>query len=88
MLFLDLSSIQMPNINVKKLDKLISDMFSKNQTPERILIGYKAYGELMKDRKFFEEVVGSAMVPSKRKYKNIKIRVTQDDNELGLKCLI
>jgi hypothetical protein len=77
----------MPNINVKKLDKLIDDMVSKNQTPEKILIGYKAYGELMKDRKFFEEVVGSAMEPSKRKYKKIKIRVTQDDHQLDVKCL-
>ena len=77
----------MPNINVKKLDKLIDDMVSKNQTPEKILIGYKAYGELMKDRKFFEEVAGSAMEPSKRKYKKIKIRVTQDDHQLDVKCL-
>lgn len=77
----------MPNINVKKLDKLIGDMVSKNQTPEKILIGYKAYGELMKDRKFFEEVVGSAMEPSKRKYKKIKIRVTQDDYQLEVKGL-
>ena len=36
----------------------------------------------MKDRIFFEEVVGSAMEPSNRKYKNIKIRITQDDNQL------
>ncbi|MGX5699559.1 hypothetical protein ACWKWF_08145 [Acinetobacter kookii] len=77
----------MPNINVKKLDKLIGDVVSKNQTPEKILIGYKAYGELMKDRKFFEEVVGSAMEPNKRKYKKIKIRITQDDHQLEVKCL-
>ncbi|NNH86232.1 hypothetical protein [Acinetobacter terrae] len=77
----------MPNINVKKLDKLIGDMVSKNQKPEKILIGYRAYSELMKDRKFFEEVVGSAMEPSKRKYKKIKIRITQDDHQLEVKCL-
>jgi len=76
----------MPNINVKKLDKLIDDMVSKNQKLEKILIGYRAYGELMKDRKFFEEVVGSAMEPSKRKYKKIKIRITQDDYQLEVKC--
>jgi hypothetical protein len=77
----------MPNINVKKLDKLIGDMVSKNQEPEKILIGYRAYSELMKDRKFFDEVVGSAMEPSKRKYKKIKIRITQDDYQLEVKCL-
>jgi hypothetical protein len=77
----------MPNINVKKLDKLISNIVSKNQKPEKIFIGYKAYGELMKDRKFFEEVAGSAMEPGKRKYKNIKIKVTQEDNQLEVNCL-
>ena len=77
----------MSSINVKKLDNLISDLVSKNQTPEKILIGYRAYGELMKDRKFFEEVVGSAMEPSKRKYKKIKIRITHDDHQLEVKCL-
>ena len=66
----------------KKLDKLMDDVVSKKSNNWKILIGYKARGELMKDRIFFEEVVGSAMEPSKRKYKNIKIRVTQDDNLL------
>ena len=77
----------MPNIHIKKLDKLISDIVSKNKMPEKILIGYKAYGELMSDRKFFEEVAGSAMEPSKRKYKKIKIKVTQDDYQLEVKGL-
>ena len=60
----------------------MDDVVSKKSNNWKILIGYKARGELMKDRIFFEEVVGSAMEPSKRKYKNIKIRVTQDDNLL------
>ena len=77
----------MPNISVKKLDKLIGDAVSKNETPEKILIGYKAYGDLMGDRKFFEVVAGSAMDPSKRKYKNIKIKITQDDYQLDVVCL-
>ena len=46
----------------------------------------KAYADLMSDRKFFEEVAGSAMEPSKRKYKKIKIKVTQDDYQLEVKC--
>ena len=76
----------MPNIHIKKLDKLISDIVSKNKIPEKILIGYKAYAELMSDRKFFEEVAGSAMEPSKRKDQKIKIKVTQDDYQLEVKC--
>ena len=49
-------------------------------------LGYKAYGELMNDRSFFEEVAGSAMDPNKRKYKNIKIKVTQDEYQFEVKC--
>ena len=81
-----LSLIELPNINIKKLDRLVSDALAKNQTPEKILLGYKTYGELMKDRKFFEDVAGSAMDPNKRTYKKIKIRVTQDDYQFEIKC--
>jgi len=49
------------------------------------LLGYKAYGELMNDRNFFEEVAGSAIDPNKRKYKNIKIKVTQDEYQFEVK---
>lgn len=56
----------MPNIHLKKLDKLMDDVVSKKSNNWKILIGYEAHGELMKDRTFFEEVVGSAMEPSKR----------------------
>lgn len=62
-------------------------MVSKKSNNWKILIGYKVHGELMKDRTFFEEVIDSAMEPSKRKYKNIKIRVTQDDNQLEVNWL-
>ena len=68
------------------LGKKLEEFDEKNKIPEKILIGYKAYGELMNDRKFFEEVAGSAMEPSKRKYKKIKIKVTQDDYQLEVKC--
>ena len=77
----------MPNIHLKKLDKLMDDVVSKKSNNWKILIGYEAHGELMKDRTFFEKVVGSAMEPSKREYKNIKIRVTQDDNQLEVNWL-
>lgn len=74
----------MPIVNVKKLDNILSKLFESKRIPKIILIGYKSYSDLMNDRKFFEDVVGSSMKPSKRTYKNIKIKVTQDDNQLGL----
>jgi len=76
----------MPIVNVKKLDNILSKLIETKRIPKIILIGYKSYSELMKDRKFFEDVVGSSMKPSKRTYKNIKIKVTQDDNQLEVRC--
>lgn len=75
----------MSDLNKDKLDKLLKDVVLKKKKPQGILIGYKAYSRLMNDRKFFEEVAGSAIDPSKRKYKNIKIKITQDDYQLEVK---
>ena len=75
----------MPLINVKNLDNSLKETQSQGKKPEKILIGYKAYEELMNDRKFSDEVTGSAMDPNKRKYKNIKIKVTQDSYQLEIK---
>ncbi len=76
----------MPIVNVKKLDNILSKLFESKRIPKIILIGYKSYSDLMNDRKFFEDVVGSSIKPSKRTYKNIKIKVTQDDNQLEVRC--
>ncbi len=76
----------MPTVDVNKLNTIFSDVITRNKKPEKILIGYKVYAELMNDRSFFEEVVGSAMDPNKRTYKKIKIKITQDDSQLEVKC--
>ncbi|WP_180176728.1 MULTISPECIES: hypothetical protein [unclassified Acinetobacter] len=73
-------------LTVKKLDDTLSELAVSGKKPEKILLGYKAYADLMNDRKFFEEVAGSAMDPNKRKYKNIKIKVTQDEYQFEVKC--
>ena len=73
-------------LTVKKLEDTLSELAVNGKKPEKILLGYKAYGKLMNDRGFFEEVAGSAMDPNKRKYKNIKIKVTQDEHQLEVKC--
>ena len=73
-------------LTIKKLDDTLSELAVSGKKPEKILLGYKAYADLMNDRKFFEEVAGSAMDPNKRKYKNIKIKVTQDEYQFEVKC--
>lgn len=72
-------------LTVKKLEDTLSKLVAEGKKPEKILLGYKAYAELMDDRKFFEIVAGSAMDPNKRKYKNIKIKVTQDEYQFEVK---
>lgn len=62
------------NESIKEVEKL--------KKPEKLLIGYRMYYELMQERKFFEEVVGSSMNPNKRKYKQIKIKITQEEYQL------
>ncbi|MCH7313308.1 hypothetical protein [Acinetobacter sp. ANC 3882] len=52
--------------------------------PQKILIGYKAYYDLMGNPDFAIEVTDSALNPNKRKYKKIKIKVTKDDYQLEL----
>jgi len=73
-------------LTVNKLNDILTELAVKHKKPEKILLSYKAYAELMDDRKFFDEVAGSAMDPSKRKYKNIKIKVTQDEYQIDVKC--
>jgi hypothetical protein len=73
-------------LTVKKLEETLGELAVNGKKPEKILLGYKAYGELMADRCFFEEVAGSAMEPNKRKYKNIKINVTQDEYQFEVRC--
>ena len=53
--------------------------------PSRIILGYKTYTELMHQKKFSDELKHSAIEPNKRKYRKIKIKLTQDDHQLELR---
>lgn len=72
----------MINISTKTLDILIENCRKFDIIPTKILIGYKAYADLMKDPKFSEEVTYSALTPNKRKYKKIKIKITHSEYQL------
>ncbi|EHU1489815.1 hypothetical protein ITF21_12030 [Acinetobacter baumannii] len=69
----------------EKLNHLI-ELYIKNneKKPEKILIGYKSYSDLMNNSVFFDEVTNSALDPNKRKFQKIKIKITKDDYQLDL----
>ena len=46
--------------------------------------GYKIYAELMNDAKFKSEILESALDPNKRKYRKLKIKITQDEYQLKI----
>ncbi|WP_173910337.1 hypothetical protein [Acinetobacter sp. Marseille-Q1618] len=76
----------MPTVDVDKLDRTLQELVASHKKPEKILLGFKAYSELMNHPKFADEIVCSAINPNKRTYKKIKIKVTQDDYQFEVKC--
>ena len=72
-------------ISLNYLNELIRNAEKKDKKIDKILLGYKAYYFFMSDSEFHKEVTNSAISPSKRKYKNYKIKVTQDEYQIDLK---
>ena len=68
-----------------RLTQLIESYIQEHkESPQKILIGYKAYYDLMGNTSFAEEVTNSALDPNKRKYQKIKIKISNDDYQLEL----
>ncbi len=74
----------MKKANVAYLDQLIEDFKHNGEKPSKIVIGYKIYSELMNDTTFSNEVLHSALDASKRKYKKLKIKISQDEFQLKI----
>ena len=73
------------SVLLAELNAMIDHYFIRNGCqPTQILLGYKAYTELMQDQSFANEITNSALDPNKRKYKKLKIKVTKDDHQLEL----
>jgi hypothetical protein len=72
----------MHSFSVKELDQLIENHQQEKKNSSKLLIGYKLFHDLMNDTKFHTEVTDSALSPTKRKYKNLKIKVTTDKYQL------
>ena len=59
-----------------RLTQLIESYIQEHkESPQKILIGYKAYYDLMGNTSFAEEVTNSALDPNKRKYQKIKMTI-------------
>lgn len=68
-----------------QLDALIAaEQAQKKPKIKRIVMGFKAYAKLMTYKKFSSEVTESAIDPNKRRYQNLKIKLSKDDFELRL----
>ncbi|EXT59543.1 hypothetical protein J813_4255 [Acinetobacter sp. 25977_10] len=69
----------MHSFSVKELDQLIENDLKEKKKSSKLLIGYKLFHDLMNDPKFHAEVTDSALSATKRKYKNLKIKITTDN---------
>ncbi len=74
--------VSMHNFSVKDLDQLIETNLKEGKKPNKLLIGYKLFHDLMNEPRFHEEVSNSALSATKRKYKNLKIKITTDEYQL------
>ncbi|EME61967.1 hypothetical protein G347_00040 [Acinetobacter baumannii MSP4-16] len=72
----------MHSFSVKELDQLIENDLKEKKKSSKLLIGYKLFHDLMNDPKFHAEVTDSALSATKRKYKNLKIKITTDKYQL------
>lgn len=70
--------------NLDYLNNIIDSFKDTKEKPSKILIGYKIYAELMNDAKFKSEILESALDPNKRKYRKLKIKITQDEYQLKI----
>lgn len=75
----------MPDLSVKKVNKLIDDFCKTGQEPQKLLIGYKTYARLMTDDKFAEKVTPSLEDSKDRQYKNLKIKLVTEKHYFEVK---
>lgn len=76
------NEVYMHSFSVEDLDRLIENDLKEENKSRKLLIGYKLFYVLMKDPKFYSEVTKSALSATKRKYKNLKIKITTDEYQL------
>nr|WP_275255116.1 hypothetical protein [Acinetobacter baumannii] len=70
------------SFSVKDLDQLIETNLKDGNKYSKLLIGYKLFSDLMNDPIFYTEVSNSALSATKRKYKQLKIKITTHQYQL------
>ncbi|WP_149932482.1 hypothetical protein [Acinetobacter oleivorans] len=72
----------MHSYSVKELDQLIETNLKDVNKYSKLLIEYKLFSDLMYDSIFYTEVSNSALSTTKRKYKQLKIKITTHQYQL------
>jgi len=72
------------SFSVKDFDQLIETNLKDGNKYSKLLIGYKLFSDLMNDPIFYTEVSNSALSATKRKYKQLKIKITTHQYQLHL----
>ena len=72
----------MYSFSVKDLDQLIETNLKDGNKYSKLLIEYKLFSDLMYDSIFYTEVSNSALSATKRKYKQLKIKITTHQYQL------
>ncbi|KAA8735424.1 hypothetical protein F4V57_01080 [Acinetobacter qingfengensis] len=67
----------MQHINSDLIDTEINICEKFKIKPSKIIIGYQTYDLLMHDPIFSDQVLRSSANPNKRRYRNIRIKLTQ-----------
>ncbi len=72
----------MSDMNIEFLDQTIDKYAKKNKEISKILIGHELYHDFMANHDFAEEVINSAIDPEERRYRGVKIKITNNEYEL------
>ncbi|AVH14157.1 hypothetical protein ABFP25_04990 [Acinetobacter indicus] len=73
----------MNDVSLEFLNQAIDKCLKEGKKPKKLRLGYKLYAHFMHDMRFSKEVRDSALDPDKRRYRGIKLKVTQDEYELS-----
>ena len=69
-------------MNIEFLDQTIDKYEKKNKEISKILIGHELYHDFMANHEFAEEVINSSIDPEERRYRGVKIKITNNEYEL------
>lgn len=69
-------------LTVKELEDTLGKLVAEGKKPEKILLGYKAYGELMNDRSFLRKWLARQWIQTNENIKILKLRLPKTNTSL------